>query len=143
MSVFHYLIGNTDWSLVAAPDENCCHNVDLVDKDDAIFPVPYDFDRSGLVNASYAKPAEGARIRKVTMRLYRGYCRLPIDEVAAGLDAIVALREPIVEFARSVPVVGKESAERRAEYIDRFFEKAVDDREKLLKRFEKDCIGRR
>ena len=143
MSVFHYLVGNTDWSLVAAPDENCCHNVDLLQKDDAVLPIPYDFDRSGLVNAKYAKPAEGARIRKVTMRLYRGYCRSPIDDVAAGLDAIVALRKPIVELARSVPVVGKESAEERAQYIDRFFEEAVDDREKLLKRFEKDCIGRR
>ena len=28
------------------------------------------------------------------------------------------------------------------EYIDRFFEEAADDREKLLKRFGKDCVGR-
>jgi hypothetical protein len=143
MSVFHYLIANTDWSLVAAPDESCCHNVDLVEKDGTVFPIPYDFDRSGLVNAKYAKPAEGARIRKVTERRYRGYCRSPIDEVAAGLDAIVALRESIAELVSSVPVIGKESAEKRVQFVDRFFEEAVNDREKLLKRFEKDCIGRR
>lgn len=144
MSVFHYLVGNTDWSLVAAEDEDsCCHNVDLVANGEEIFPVPYDFDRSGLVNAKYAKPAEGARVRKVTSRLYRGYCRLPTDDLAHALDAIVALRAPIASIAGNVPVVGKASAEERVRYLDGFFEEAVDDREKLLERFGKDCIGRR
>lgn len=144
MSVFEYLLGNTDWSFVSnLDDEYCCHNVDLFQKGETLYPVPYDFDLSGLVNARYAKPAEGTRISRVTSRLYRGYCRSSIDDVAEALDAIVALREPIVAEARSAGVVGKETVEARAQYMDRFFEEAIHGREKLLKRFEKDCIGRR
>ena len=144
MSVFEYLLGNTDWSFVSnLDDEYCCHNVDMFEKDEMLYPVPYDFDLSGLVNAKYAKPAQGARIRSVTSRLYRGYCRSSINDVAEALDAIVALREPIVSEARSAGAVGKEPPEARAQYIDRFFEEAINERESLLKRFEKDCIGRR
>jgi hypothetical protein len=142
MNVFQYLLGNTDWSLVAnLEDEYCCHNVDLFEKGEALYPVPYDFDRTGLVNAKYAKPADGARIRKVTSRLYRGYCRSSIDDVADALDAIAALREPILDVTGSMAVIGKETAGERVEYIDRFFEEAINDREKLLERFEKDCLG--
>ena len=143
MSVFQYLIGNTDWSFVATEDEDsCCHNVDLLEKDEELYPVPFDFDLSGLVNAKYAKPAAGVRARKVTTRVYRGYCRSALEDVALALDDVVALRDEILAIAESVPVVGKERAVARAQYIDRFFEEAADDREKLLKRFEKDCVGR-
>ncbi|MDX1507526.1 MAG: hypothetical protein R3358_04550, partial [Woeseiaceae bacterium] len=46
--VFQYLIGNTDWSLVTAnEDDVCCHNGDLIDIGDARYFVPYDFDLSG------------------------------------------------------------------------------------------------
>ena len=143
MSVFQYLIGNTDWSFVATEDETkCCHNVDLLEKDDELFPVPFDFDLSGLVNARYASPAAGVRARKVTTRVYRGYCRSDPQDVAAALEDIVALRNEILGVARSAPGGDLELAAARARYLDRFFEEAVEDREKLLNRFEKDCVGR-
>jgi hypothetical protein len=70
--IFQYLIGNTDWSLVTAEsDEHCCHNVDLIDVGSKRFLLPYDFDLSGLVNATYARPDPSLRIRKVQQRLYR------------------------------------------------------------------------
>jgi hypothetical protein len=71
LSVFQYMIGNTDWS-VSVP-----HNVELLQENpgDAPVTVPYDFDWSGLVNSPYAKPAENLGIRDVKTRLYRGICR--------------------------------------------------------------------
>jgi len=72
--VFEYLIANTDWSFVKADsDEYCCHNIKLVKIEPKIFPVPYDFDLAGLVNARYAKPDPSLRITKVSQRLYRGF----------------------------------------------------------------------
>lgn len=72
-AMFQYLIGNTDYSIAYQ------HNEKLFFIDDKIVPVPYDFDMSGLVNASYAvvsainnKPLP---ISKVTDRLYRGFDR--------------------------------------------------------------------
>ncbi len=143
LSVFQYLIANTDWSFVRNPDDDgCCHNIDLVDTGNALLPIPRDFDLSGLVDAAYARPAEGTRIRRVTTRVYRGYCRSSIDDIARALDAIVAQREAIMAVAIATPALGDKDRASRAEYIDRFFEAAVDDREKLIRRFEKDCIGR-
>ena len=53
-SVFEYMIGNTDWSVLAA------HNINLLlsktDSFQHLYPVPYDFDYSGLVNTTYAVP---------------------------------------------------------------------------------------
>ena len=44
MFIFQYLIGSTDWSIVAAEaDEYCCHNVDLFEIDASLLVVPYDF----------------------------------------------------------------------------------------------------
>ena len=58
------MIGNTDW---AVPNN---HNVKLIyDKERKLAPplvVPYDFDYSGLVDASYAVPNEVIGTEKVT-----------------------------------------------------------------------------
>ncbi len=75
-SVFQYMIGNTDFSLVkGTAGDSCCHNSILVSKDDKPFiPIPYDFDFAGIVNAEYAGPNPKFRINSVTDRLYRGHC---------------------------------------------------------------------
>lgn len=59
--VFQYMVGNTDWNLSNQ------HNIKLLrlKGTNAPVPVPYDFDFSGLVDASYAEP----------------YPTLPIDDV--------------------------------------------------------------
>jgi hypothetical protein len=40
-----------------------------------VFPIPYDFDYSGLVDATYALPPPGMGITTVRDRVYRGPCR--------------------------------------------------------------------
>ena len=68
---FQYMIANTDFSTVYL------HNEKLFYIQDGITPVPYDFDMSGLVNASYAVVSqiqnETLPITNVTSRLYRGF----------------------------------------------------------------------
>ena len=141
--IFQYLIGNTDWSFINAEGEEvCCHNVHLVEKDGGLYPIPYDFDLSGLVNASYAKPDAALKTRHVTQRVYRGYCKLPIDRVAPALEKITALREPIMTLVEKSPVVGNEGTDSRVRYIGHFFEEA-ENSTKLLKQFERDCVGPR
>ncbi|HXT70428.1 MAG TPA: hypothetical protein VN700_11765 [Vicinamibacterales bacterium] len=68
--LFEYLIGNTDLSLMVQ------HNMRLVQTQDTVrYPVPYDWDYSGVVGAGYAVPARGLPITDVRDRLYRGPCR--------------------------------------------------------------------
>ena len=141
--VFQYLIGNTDWSLVSAEGEDvCCHNVHLIEKSGDLYPIPYDFDFSGLVNASYAKPNSSVGTKRVTQRVYRGYCKLPIDRVVPALEKITALREPIMALVEQSPVAGNEDIDSQIRYIGRFFEEA-ENSAKLLKQFDGDCVGPR
>jgi hypothetical protein len=141
--VFQFLIGNTDWSFINAEDEEvCCHNVHLVEKDGGLYPIPYDFDFSGLVNASYAKPNSVLGKKRVTQRVYRGYCKLPMERVAPALEKITTLREPIMSLVEQSPVVGNEDIDSRVRYIGHFFEEA-ENAAKLLKQFDADCVGPR
>jgi hypothetical protein len=144
LNVFQYLIANTDWSMVAAAgQEKCCHNVDLVERDSELYPVPYDFDLAGIVNASYAKPPPGIRARSVTSRVYRGYCRSSIEAVAAALDEIVQLRADIVSLVAAVPTIGRADAAERAEFVGSLLAEAANNPEKLIKEFDRECIGKR
>lgn len=71
---FQYMIGNTDYSTAYQ------HNQKLIFTSDfKTVPLPYDFDMSGLVDASYAVVSqvqgEVLSIESVTERLYRGFER--------------------------------------------------------------------
>lgn len=72
---FQYMIGNTDFSIAYQ------HNQKLLFIDKKTIPVPFDFDMSGLVDASYAvvSQIQGQQfeITEVTQRLFRGFQRSP------------------------------------------------------------------
>ena len=56
MTIFEYMIGNTDMSMYLL------HNVVLVQTPKRVtYPVPYDFDYSGLVDARYAVPGQAVQ----------------------------------------------------------------------------------
>ena len=71
--LFQYMIANTDWS------QNLQHNSKLIYRQQTVIAIPYDFDMSGLVNASYAVVSqvngEQLPIQSVTDRFYKGYCQ--------------------------------------------------------------------
>ncbi len=141
MYVFQYLVGNTDWSLVTAEgDEFCCHNGKLLQLGNQLYLVPYDFDRTGLVDASYAKPAPKTRIRKVTQRRYRGYCmedEAPLEEAVA---LTVTLRPEIIAVVDQLPGLEAEDREKTRRFLAGFFEDA-EDQDALLKEFRRSCVG--
>lgn len=137
--VFQYLIGNTDWSLVRAEvDDRCCHNGDLVEIDSTRYYVPYDFDRSGLVNARYARPDADLRISRVTQRLYRGYC-ISSDALEDALGAIKARRADILGVISQLPVLSEKEINATTKYLERFFGQASDT-DKMLRSFERKCL---
>ena len=139
VSLFQYMIGNTDWSpIAAAPGDSCCHNTKLIkpeDSDSGHIVLPYDFDQVGLINASYAKPSATVRIGSVTQRLYRGYCVLNDD-----LEAAIRLlneRRSDVEAAFASGDVRERARGRALSYIAESYERLNDRR-----RFERDILGR-
>lgn len=137
--VFHYLIGNTDWSLlVAEGDDHCCHNGHLYAAESGTVLVPYDFDLSGIVNARYARPDPSLGISRVTRRLYRGYCVSP-GALAAALDRIVELREAILAVPDGITGLTTRESERATKYLQSFFESA-ENRDRMLSGFERRCL---
>jgi hypothetical protein len=136
--VFQYLIGNTDWSLVASDNkDHCCHNGLLVEVAGQIDYVPFDFDLSGLVNARYAKPDPALRIPNVRVRRYKGYCKDPAVLTTAVRKARDS--EPrLYEIVRDAPGLDADERNTAIEYLERFFELAGDER-KLLSKFEGWC----
>ncbi|MBT8205040.1 MAG: hypothetical protein KJP14_07375 [Eudoraea sp.] len=71
--LFQFMIGNTDYSTKQG------HNEKLFYLDGKYICLPYDFDMSGLVNASYANVSNVQNLSKsiseVTQRAYKGYQR--------------------------------------------------------------------
>lgn len=119
VSLFQYMIGNTDWSVFAI------HNIRVVDRvasaNGFYFPVAYDFDFSGLVGASYAEPDERLPIKSVKTRLYRGPCRT-ISDLMPILELFNARRDSIYVVLQQssglTPGRGKEARE----YLEGFFD---------------------
>ena len=72
-NLFQYLIGNTDFSMRSR------HNQKIFFINKKYISIPFDFDMSGLVNASYATISGienlPIKITAVSRRLYKGYKR--------------------------------------------------------------------
>jgi len=137
--IFEYLIGNTDWSLVTADEDDvCCHNGDLFDIGSQRYYVPYDFDLSGLVNAPYAKPDPSLRISGVTKRLYRGYC-MSTESLTEALRTIRSQKDEILGVLPEVPGLSQKDTDRAVKYLDKVFVQA-DDEDKLMRTFERRCL---
>ncbi len=136
--VFQYLIGNTDWSLVALKDDSCCHNANLIELNDSIYYVPYDFDLSGMVNASYAYPDPSLGIRHVKQRLFRGFC-LSGDALPKAVQSINGLEEEIMSVNDSLESRTNVETKAMAKFLQGFFNRASDE-EKLVRTLEKKCL---
>jgi hypothetical protein len=95
-SLFEYMVANTDWSISGL------HNVSLLRDSLAIYPVAFDFDWSGAVNARYSFPDARLGIRLTTDRLYRGPCRT-LDEWQPTLDRFIAARPRIEAIYAALP----------------------------------------
>jgi len=140
VSIYHYLIGNTDFSSVRGPKgEACCHNHVLFGNDgEAVWSVPYDFDQAGLVNAPYAAPDPQFRIRSVKQRLYRGRC-IHNDYVNTTIENYQDKREDLLRVVSELDAVTDRSVESMTDYIEKFYETLASEKG-VNKAFIKSCI---
>jgi hypothetical protein len=128
--LFEYLIGNSDWSALAASGggDVCCHNIVPYEHPSAsgkLVPVPYDFDSSGLVDAPYALPDERLPITDVRQRLYRGHCE-PFEAIKPRLAQFESKRQEITALFTSQPGLNERSIKRSVSYLDEFFTTLAD-----------------
>lgn len=120
MDLFQYMIGNTDWSC------RKLHNVKIISpRDTAVhggkIPVPYDFDYSGLVNATYAVPNADLGISSVTERLFRGMCRTP-EEFNNIFRTFTGKKSDILDLIEEMEDMSKNSLNYCRRYIEQFYQ---------------------
>ncbi len=121
--LFQLLIGNTDWEVLSVPTaEECCHNVRVAEPKGggALLALPYDFDSSGMVDASYAAPHERLPIKNVRERLFRGFCRQN-DALDVARREFLGHRAAILALVRDDPRLSSKRREAVTRYIEGFY----------------------
>ncbi len=140
VSVFHFMIGNTDFSPVAgAASETCCHNHDLFGRDGELyFSLPYDFDMAGVVDAPYAAPNPRFGLRNVQQRLYRGRCKNN-EQLPASLKTFQDNRDEIFALLDTQEELAPKIQKKIVSYIEDFYA-VIDNPRKVEKYLVKKCI---
>ena len=132
VTVFEYLIGNTDWSVAGL------HNIVLLeDSTGVVFPVPYDFDWSGVISPPYAVPDSRLGIRTVRERVYRGYCRTPA-ELEPHFAAFNAVKDSIYALYSRQEGLERGRVEQSLGYYDEFY-KMINDPRRVKREFLESC----
>jgi len=139
ISVFHYMIGNTDFSPIAGPDAECCHNHVLLGEEGALLlSVPYDFDQAGLVDAPHGVTNPRFKLRDAKERLYRGRCTNN-----EHLDKTLALyadkREAIYELIGGQEGLNDKYRKKMTRYLDEFY-KTLGSPKQVQRQLFKKCI---
>jgi hypothetical protein len=115
MTLLQFMIGNTDYSIMAL------HNVKLVRNQGGVtYPIGYDFDYSGLVDAPYAVVDRRFMIKSVRDRLYRGPC-LTASELEPLRARIAAKKGEALALIDAVPGLKSTRRASAREYLDEFF----------------------
>ena len=138
-SLFHYFLGNTDFSQIySETGDNCCHNQMLFSNVDGFyFSIPYDFDMSDFVGAEHSSPSSQFGASKPRRRLYRGWCANNA-QLPASLKNFDEKRGEIDELINTTELLSKAKRKSLLRYIDKFY-KAVESAKEIEKDIVKNC----
>ena len=128
VTLFEYLIGNTDWSVPAY------HNVKLIgpkdDKSVRPYVVAYDFDICGFVDPPYATIDEQlqTQISSVRERLNRGFPRT-LPELKIAVQLFNDRKEKIMGLIKNNEYLTSKEKSRTVDYVEAFYKTINNDRE--------------
>jgi hypothetical protein len=135
LSIFEYMIGNTDMSIFSL------HNIIVVETPNgARLPVPYDFDYAGVVGARYAAPAPSLRLSSVRERLYRGPC-LTADQLDAALMPFRDNKDRLLGVYDEIPALRPGDVRNAKRYLEQFF-RTIEQPDRARKALVDGCNGR-
>lgn len=134
LGVFQYMIGNTDWAL------QVLHNIRVLKLPPGLYyPVPYDFDFSGIIKTPYAAPDTRLPIRSVRERLYRAAC-FEMEVFAPIIAEFQARKDAIYALWQDLPGRDPKRVEDSRKYLDDFY-KVLENPGKLESEFRYICRG--
>lgn len=136
VSIFQYMIGNTDWSVKRLHNTKVLTPKKLMPNPNGIL-VPYDFDYSGIVNASYAVPSDESLISTVTQRYYVGLCRED-ETIQNALNEYYDKKDEFYEYIYSFHYIDSKVQKQIITYLDTFFQ-GIENK-KVLKDIKSSCL---
>ena len=141
VALFMMMIGKTDFSLAAGPEgDECCHNAKLLDREGSFVPIPYDFDASGFVNATYAAdPNPSFGIRSNRQRLFRGYC-LHNEYIDDAIPVFLNTQQDLFALVENSAITGRRAKRDAISYLEDFFE-LIGDSDEIDDEIISDCRG--
>ncbi|MCC5940410.1 MAG: hypothetical protein JJU37_02635 [Balneolaceae bacterium] len=137
MSVFEYMIGNTDWSIQYQQNTRL-----LFLEDEKIYvAVPYDFDLAGLVSAPYARPEEALRLSSVRERRYRGYCLEDLSVLEPTFEQFRELKPEIYKLITENTLLDRRYINFATRYLDEFYD-TINNPRRMRRDFSYPCDPR-
>lgn len=134
-AVFQYLTGNTDWSVAAL------HNVVMLQDSIGVFyPVPYDFDWSGVIWPPYATPDPSLGIPSVRQRIFRAQCRTA-EDLAPLFARFNAQKDAIYALYREQEGLEPKRVKQALDYYDDFYQ-TINDARATRREFMATCVAR-
>jgi hypothetical protein len=137
IAIFNYMIGNYDW---AVPNQ---HNIKVLkplvmDPLNFASAVPYDFDFTGLVNASYAVPEDKITgTTNIRERIFLGVCRSR-EVYQKDLEEFLARKDEFYRLINDFPYLNARQKKDLIMYLEGFFDKCVG-RQEVLGVFLNNC----
>lgn len=128
VTLFEYLIGNTDWSVPAY------HNIKLIgpadNKGTRPYAVAYDFDICGFVDPPYATIDEQLqdKISNVRERLNRGFPRT-MEELKTAVRHFNDKKEQIMGLIKNNEYLKTKEKSALVDYVDDFYKTINNDRD--------------
>ena len=125
LSIFHFLIGNTDWQVPRLQNLKLLKLNEITET--TPYVIPYDFDHTGMVNASYSIPAPILGIESLRERLYWGKCYSEA-ELQIAVDKFLQKKEEIYSLYQNFKLFDKFSTKQTVAYLDSFYNIIEDDK---------------
>jgi hypothetical protein len=138
LSLFQYMIGNTDWFSVSRK------NMIILQPDDtsmAPLAVPYDFDFSGFVNAAYSIPDYLPYTMVPEKRVYKGICYKP-DELVETFAFYRNIRPTLEAVIRNQQLLQASDKSYLLKYIGQFY-RIIENKKLSIREFNSTCETRK
>lgn len=137
LAFFQYIIGNKDWYISSRKNITI-----MLPKDQSQAPsaVPFDFDFSALVNASYTKPHGIPEEFLAKRRIYKGICYSDseLEDVFIFYKGLKPVFESIIKSQKLISAYNRRQI---LSYLDSFYE-VIEDRDLIKKEFLEACETR-
>ncbi len=139
VAIFNYMIAQWDWAVpglhnisVIIPRENSGMGLGVA--------IPFDFDLTGLVNASYGFPDEKMGITSNRDRIFTGICRSR-EEYKAAIEKFLARKESFYSVVNDFQYLSDRSKKDIKSFLDQFFDQLDNQKDlnRLIELFLNSC----